>query len=349
MIRAHFEQQIPIMLPYSRILVTGGASFIGSHLVERLMADGYPLVRVVDDLSTGLKTNIEEHLLKPELEFIEADLREPGVARQVVDGIDLVFHLAADHGGRGYIDTHQSATGFNLMLDGTLFREAAKAGVQKIVYASSGCVYPESLQADPGEMLYLSEDLVKPPYEADNLYGWAKLMAELQLQALHRETGLKTASCRYFTAYGPRCLESHAVMAMIGRAMVKQSPFEVWGDGTQIRNWTYVDDVVEGTLRVAERIDDGTAVNIGTTERTSVLQAARLIMKMIGCNSEIKTLPHMPTGPLNRVADDRLSAELLGWRPKTQFADGVRKSIDWYYRNRDEKQASAALNRLLDR
>ena len=293
--------------------------------------------------------NIEDHFSRANFEFIKADLREPGVARDAVQGIDLIFHLAADHGGRGYIDTHQSATGFNMMLDGTLFREAASANVEKIVYASSGCVYPESLQADPGKMLFLSEEVVKPPYEADNLYGWAKLMAELQLKALHSETGIKTASCRYFTAYGPRCLESHAVMAMIGRAMVKQSPFEVWGDGTQIRNWTYVDDVVEGTIRVAERIDDGSAVNIGTTERTSVLEAAQMIMKLTHCNSEITTLPHMPTGPLNRVASDKLAKQLLDWSPKILFEEGVRRSIEWYFQNRNRQQTVTALCHLLDR
>lgn len=110
--------------------------------------------------------------------------------------------------------------------------------------------------------IYLTEDLVTPPYEADNLYGWAKPMGELTLKAYCQETDIKAASCRYFTAYGPRCLENHAVMAMIARAFIRQRPFEVWGDGKQVRNWTYIDDIVEGTLLAAEKIDDGTAINL---------------------------------------------------------------------------------------
>ena len=154
--------------------------------------------------------------------------------------IDIVFHNAADHGGRGYIDLHQVNCSTNLVLDGQVFRAAERAGVEKVVFASSGCVYPEDLQTDPEEVLYLTEDLVRPPYNADNLYGWAKLMAEMTLRAYHAEGRMKAASLRYFTAYGPRCPESHAVMAMIARAMTGQDPFEIWGTGEQVRNWTHV-------------------------------------------------------------------------------------------------------------
>ena len=161
----------------------------------------------------------------------------------------VVFHLAADHGGRGYIDTHPVECSTNLILDGLVFRAAHQAGVEKIVFASSGCVYPTSRQMDTSAEVFLSEDLVRPPYEADDLYGWAKLMGELTLRAYHEQYGMKAVSCRYFTAYGPRCPENHAVMAMIARAFLRQDPFEVWGTGEQIRNWTYIDDIVEGTIR----------------------------------------------------------------------------------------------------
>jgi nucleoside-diphosphate-sugar epimerase len=162
---------------------------------------------------------------------MEADLREPGVTRQAMQGIEVVFHLAADHGGRGYVDLHQAGPASNLFLDGLVFWEAVKAGVAKVVYASSGCVYPNYMQTDAKKELYLREEDVKPPHDADNMYGWAKLMAEMTLQAYHREFNLDAASCRYFTVYGPRGVENHAVIAMIARAFVHQDPFEVWGDG----------------------------------------------------------------------------------------------------------------------
>ena len=178
------------------------------------------------------------------------------IAEQSVDGVDNIFHLAADHGGRGYIDLHQANCSTNLALDSLMIRAAHRAGVDHFTFSSSGCVYPTDLQADPSEMVYLTEDLVQPPYQADDLYGWAKLMAELSLKAYHRDYGLKCASLRYFTIYGERCTESHAVIAMIARAFVRQDPFIVWGTGEQIRNWTYVGDIVEGTIRAAERIED---------------------------------------------------------------------------------------------
>ena len=239
----------------TRVLVTGGCSFIGSHLVDALIARG-ATVRVADDLSSGTRENIQHHLDAGAVEFMEVDLLAPGAAERAVDGMQHVFHLAATHGGRGFIDLHQAACATNLALDGLMIRAAHRAKVEKFTFASSGCVYPEHLQHDPSEVLYLTEDLVKPPYDADNLYGWAKLMCELTLRAYHRDYGFKCASLRSFTAYGERCLENHAVIAMIARAFVKQDPFIVWGTGEQIRNWTYVSDIVEGTILAAEKIDD---------------------------------------------------------------------------------------------
>jgi nucleoside-diphosphate-sugar epimerase len=152
--------------------------------------------------------------------------------------MDVVFHLAAIHGGRGYVELHQAECAKNLALDGTLIHAAHRAGVEKFVFASSGCIYPLYLQQDTAKELYLTEDMAGPPYDADGMYGWAKLMTEMALKWHYNDLGFKSVSCRFFTVYGERGVENHAVMAMIARAFVRQDPFEVWGDGTQIRNWT---------------------------------------------------------------------------------------------------------------
>src|SRR5438552_5778543 len=306
------------------VLVTGGASFIGSHLVDALAARG-ARIRVVDNLSSGHETNLLEHLAKGTVELVRADLTEPDVAPRVVDGMSVVFHLAADHGGRGYVDLHQAACAANMALDGMVFQACRRARVDKVVFASSGCVYPNHLQTDPNQLLYLTEDMVGPPYDADNMYGWAKLMAEMTLRAYYKEWGLKSASCRYFTVYGPRGVENHAVIALIARAFIRQNPFVVWGTGEQIRNWTYIDDIVAGTIRAAEKIDDATAVNLGTMERIKVIEAVREILRTFGCNPEIEFHPEMPTGPLNRVADNSLAKNLLGWEPQMRFMDGLHR------------------------
>lgn len=330
-----------------KILVTGGASFISSHLIDLLVAKGARSIRVVDDLSSGKLANIQEHLDSGVVDFHREDLLQPGAPQRMAAGIDVVFHLAAIHGGRGFVDLHQAACSQNLAMDGMLIKAAHEAGVEKFVFASSGCVYPNHLQGDVNQELYLTEEMVGPPYDSDNMYGWAKLMTELTLQAYYRDFGLKSASCRFFTVYGERGVENHAVIAMIARAFVRQNPFEVWGDGTQIRNWTYVGDIVRGMVLAAEKIDDGTAVNLGTEERTRVIDAVREVLRSTGHQAEIKLLPHMPTGPLNRVASNRLARELLGWEPQMRFMDGLHRTIDWYFGSRQREVVSGYLAEML--
>ncbi len=329
-----------------KVLVTGGASFIGSHLVDALIERG-AAVKVVDNLSSGKKQNLEPHLAAGRVEFHQGDLLDAETTRKAVKGMDIIFHLAADHGGRGYVDLHQAACATNLTLDGMLFRAARAAGVEKVVYASSGCVYPNHIQTDPAEILYLTEDRVGPPYDADNLYGWAKLMAEMTLRAYYSDWGMKSASCRYFTVYGPRGHENHAVIAMIARAFIGQDPYVVWGNGEQIRNWTHVSDIVSGTILAAEKIDDGSAVNLGTMERTRVIEAVHEVLRYAGHDPRIELHPEMPTGPMNRVADNSLAKKLLGWEPKVKFMDGLRSTADWYFASKDREQVRAILDSVL--
>jgi nucleoside-diphosphate-sugar epimerase len=329
------------------VLVTGGASFIGSTLTDQLLARGAAKVRIVDDLTSGTLANIKHHLGTGKVEFMQADLREPGVTRAAMQGVDTVFHLAADHGGRGYVDLHQAGPASNFFLDGLVFLEALKAKAKKVVFASSGCVYPNFLQSDIHKILYLTEDLTKGPNDADNTYGWAKLMAEFTLQAYAKEHGLGAASCRYFTVYGPRGVENHAVIAMIARAFLKQNPFEVWGDGRQIRNWTYIDDIVEGTILAGEKVNDGTPINLGTMERISVIDCANMVCEFTGHKADIKLRPDMPTGPLNRVADNALAKKILGWEPKVAFRDGLKRTIDWYYATKDRAEVQRIFGRML--
>lgn len=338
-------------------LVTGGASFIGSHLVDALLEKGAK-VRVVDDLSSGKLENIQQHIDNSKVEFIKADLHDTNVCTKSLDGIDIVFHLAADHGGRGYVDLHQIECARNLRLDQQILELAAKHGVKNFVFASSGCVYPNYKQEDVNEELYLTEKDVGPPYDADNMYGWAKLMTELTLKEYCKKGLLKGCSLRYFTVYGPRGKEDHAVMAMIARAFIRQSPFEVWGDGTQIRNWTHVHDIVRGTIRAAEKIEDGTAINLGTKERTSVLDAVNHIAHYVQQKYDpayapsIVKQPHKPTGPKNRVADNTLANQLLGadWQ-QIPFKDGLKGTLDWYFstKNREDVASIFAQDRLTER
>lgn len=326
------------------VLITG-VSFIGSHLVDRLVEFGSNIRAV--NISAKHKILIDSHIKKKNLDFQIADLRDLNSAKKVVKGIDIVFHLACDHGGRGYVDLHQAATSSNLLLDGSVFWASLKQRVQKIVFASSGCVYPNFMQTNPKKTVYLKEESVAPPYDSDNMYGWGKLMAELTLKNYYKDFGLKSVSCRYFTVYGERGVENHAVIAMIARAFIKQNPFEIWGTGEQIRNWTYVGDIVEGTILAAEKIENAQAINLGTMERTRVIDAVTEILKYSNHHAKIKKRPEMPTGPYNRVADNSLAKKLLGWSPQIKFMDGLHKTIDWYFRNKNINSIAKNFKTLL--
>jgi nucleoside-diphosphate-sugar epimerase len=328
------------------VLVTGGASFIGSHLVDALVGKGAK-VRIVDDLSSGRLDNIKQHLATRRIDFHQKDLRQTGVAMDMVKDMAIVFHLAAIHGGRGYIETQQAKCSENFIIDGQVIKAAHEARVEKIIFASSGCVYPLSLQKDVNKEVYLTEEMVGPPYEADGTYGWAKLMAELTLKAYYQNNGFKSVSCRFFTVYGERCLENQAIMAMIARAFIKQRPFEVWGDGTQVRNWTYISDIVNGIILAAEKIADASSINLGTEERIPILDAVKEVLRYTKHRAEIKLLPQLPTGPLNRVASNHLARKILGWEPKVRFVDGLHKTIDWYIATKDHKAIKRDINDLL--
>ena len=329
-----------------KVLVTGGASFIGSHLVDALVARGAE-IKVVDNLSSGKLENIKGYLETEAIEFRQLDLFNTEMLRKMMEGIEFVFHLAACHGGRGYVDLHQAACASNLALDGLIFKTAYEAGVEKIVFPSSACVYPNEVQADLGQEIYLSESMAGPPYDADNMYGWAKLMAELTLRAYHADYGMKSVCCRYFSVFGERGHENHAVIAMIARAFVKQSPYVVWGNGEQVRNWTYVGDIVKGTLLAAEYVNDGSAINLGTSERIKVIDAAKEILRYTNHDAPIELRPEMPVGPLNRSADYSLARKLLGWEPEIKFMDGLHQTIDWYFSVKDRKEVERKLNHVL--
>jgi len=324
------------------VLITG-ASFIGVHLIKKLISEKVTSITVVN-LSNKHKKNLEPFL--KDVSFHTADLRDLGNAKRLIKGHDIVFHLAADHGGRGYVDLKQGNTASNLLLDGSVFKACLENNVEKIFFASSGCVYPNFAQTDIGKKLYLKESAVKPPYDADNMYGWAKLMGELTLKQYYKDFGLKSAIGRFFTVYGPHASESHAVMGTIAKAYVRQNPFEVWGDGSQIRNWTYVSDIVDGIVLAVKNIDDATPINLGTQERITVDAMVKMTLNHFEHFPIVKHIS-MPTGPMNRVADVSLAKKLLNWHPQVSFKHGLQRTIVWYINNKDRTYIKQNLSSLL--
>lgn len=333
------------------VLVTGGASFIGSHLVDRLVDDG-ATVTVVDDLSSGRLENLAGSLDR--INFVEGDLRIQSVAKEVTKNVEIVFHLANIHGGRGFIETHPGEIVQNFMIDGNVFYFCHENNVDRVCYTSSACAYPTTLQSTDAnkQIRYLSEEMADPFKEgaalADGEYGWAKFMGEMALKAYNKQYGMKGVSCRLFTVYGPRENESHAIIAFIARALLEQDPYEIWGSGQQDRNFTYVDDVVEGIMLSAEKITDCRSVNIGTDEITKIIDAAKMVCEIVGHTpSEFNCDLSKPEGVHMRAAAIENQRTWLGWSPSISFSDGIKQTVDWYRDNVDLVSLRADFERRL--
>jgi nucleoside-diphosphate-sugar epimerase len=319
--------------------------------VERLVKLG-ARVSVADDLSSGKPENLlgVEH----EINFERGDLKDRSFTDSVVKGNDVVFHLAACHGGRGYIDSHPVECSTNMILDGVVFAAAHSAGVDRICFASSACVYPTNLQEKPsnGHAIYLREEWANPfaigAAASDGEYGWAKLMGEMTLQAYHKQYGQKAACCRIFTAYGERENETHAVIALIAKAFVKMDPFEIWGTGEQDRNFTYVGDIADGMILAAEKITDGSAVNVGTAEHVRIKDAAQMIFEFTRFwPGALNFDTSKPVGVFSRAAELTKTRALLDWEPATSFQQGLANTIEWYYKTHDVRVVAERLGLLL--
>jgi len=342
-----------------KILVTGGASFIGSHLVDTLMGRG-AIVAVADDFSSGRMENLQYDLketssnawVSGNLRVCRGDLKERAFAKSMMQNIDTVFHLAALHGGRGYIDTHPAECCTNMAIDQLVFEEAQKVGVERICFASSACVYPSYLQEETGSSYLLKEQEADPFVRdralADLEYGWAKLMGEMALRAYHKEHGMKTSAVRIFTAYGPRENETHAIIALIAKAFVQMDPYVIWGTGEQDRNFTYVQDIVDALILTAEKIQDGSVINAGRDDRISLNQAAEMVFDIIGWRP--KVIEHdisKPQGVASRAADLSSARKVLGWEPGVSYKEGFEKTVKWYSATKNKAQIARRLDQLL--
>lgn len=318
------------------VVVTGGASFIGSHLVDKLVKLGAK-VTVIDNLSSGKLENLAETAGK--IKFVKKDLEYARLDELVklFGDNEIVFHLAAVHGGRGYIATHPADICSNLAIDHHVFEASCKTSIERIVYASTACVYPPNLQnVYDSDYLIREEDCdisdISKPLSADLEYGWGKLMGEIQLLAYIKQYGMKGCSLRFVTAYGPRENETHSIVALIYKAFQRMEPLVIWGTGEQDRDFTFVSDIANGTIVAAEKIKDGSAVNLGTGKRYKIKDVAAMIFDSVGFHPKsIVYDASKPVGVLSRALDIT-KARKLGWGPKVSIEEGIKKTAEWYAR-----------------
>ncbi len=319
----------------NRVIVTGGASFIGSHLVDKLIELGAN-VTVIDDFSSGTLENLSQSHNRINIITMDLEWCSKREAVEAFKDHEVVFHLAATHGGRGYINTHPADVSSNFAIDHHVFEASLQAGVERIVSASSACAYPPKLQDRTDSRYLLKEDDSNPfklnsPLSADIEYGWAKLVGEIQLIAFIKQYGMKGCSLRFVTAYGPRENETHAIIALIYKTFEKMDPYYIWGSGEQDRDFTYVSDIVEGTVKAAKRITDGRPINLGTGVRYKVKDVAAKIFDVMDWKpNRIMFDTSKPIGVATRALDIRRARELLGWEPKVNLEEGLRRTINWY-------------------
>mgnify|MGYP000893548211 FL=1 len=333
------------------IVITGGASFIGSHLAELLLSLGAN-VKIIDDLSSGNKDNILE--IEKDLIFIEGDVRDEDLVKSQFKNTDIVFNLAAMHGGRGYIETHPVESLNNMVLDHVVFSASCTNSVEKIVHASSACVYPINLQSSESERNYLSEsdaNFTEPGKAySDGEYGWAKLMGELQLKAFHKQYGITGIASRIFTAYGERENETHAAIALIAKGVLKLDPYPIWGDGKQTRNFTYVKDTVYG-LALSGTLKEGfESINIGSSQHNTVMELCEEIFKVLDWwPNEFDFQLDKPVGVKSRASDNTKIKNLFNWEPTINLKDGIHNTIEWYLKNLDVNKLKNLEELLLER
>jgi GDP-D-mannose 3',5'-epimerase len=317
-----------------KVLVCGAGGFIGGHLVTALKGEGY-WVRGVD-----IKRH---HFAQPPTdEFILGDLRDPNVVREVVSGIEMVYQLAADMGGAGYIFTedHDAAVMHNsAMINLNVLEFGSRVGVKCFFYSSSACIYPKYNQMDPDNPK-CSEDSVYPA-EPDSEYGWEKLFSERLYAAYQKNYGLEIHVARFHNIFGPqgawRDGREKAPAAICRK--VAQTPdggeMEMWGDGMQTRSFLYIDECIEGIRRLMESDFTG-PMNIGSEEMVTINQLAEMTMEIAGKQLRIRHIDG-PLGVRGRNSDNRLLRQRLGWAPSAPLRQGLEITYRWI----EEQVASA--------
>jgi UDP-glucose 4-epimerase len=316
-----------------KVLVTGGAGFIASHIATALVERG-DQVRILDNLCSGFRHNLAH--IADDIEFIEGDVSDEAVVQRAMQGVELVFHQAALASVQLSLErpmaTHQSCVTGTL----TVLNQAVKAGVKRVVYAASSSAY--------GDRPFVAKrecDLtqVLSPYAA------AKLAGELYCQAFYHSFGLETVGLRYFNVFGPRqdpASPYSAVIPLFVSAILSGQTPTIFGDGHQSRDFIYVGNVVQGNLLAAEAPEaPGKIFNMGQGRQTSLLQLLDLLSGFLGKPVTPNFQPARAGDVRESMADITQARKLLGFEPQTSLEEGLRQTIDYYSRLASEKMALA--------
>jgi UDP-glucuronate 4-epimerase len=312
-----------------RLLITGGAGFIGSHLVDRLLATGIEHVTVVDDFNDFYdpaikRDNIREHLKDPRYNINEADIRDRAALEQVIkkNSFDCVVHLAARAGVRPSLSEPQLYAETNINGTLNLLELARENNIKQFVFGSSSSVYGINAKVPFSE-----DDPIRQPISP---YAATKGAGELLCHTYSHLYGLRCVCLRFFTVYGPRQRPDLAIHKF-AKLISGGKPIPVFGDGTTRRDYTYVDDIIDGVM-AAIHYDKSNyeVINLGESRTVELNELISLLEKELDTNAIIDRQPSQPGDVPQTFADMSRARELLGYNPKTQIEEGLRRFVEWF-------------------
>jgi len=309
----------------SKIVITGGAGFIGSHIAERCARDGHEVV-IIDNLDDYYspelkKKNIEYVLKSGNTSFVHGDVTDLDFLRTVIDkDVGYVFHEAAQAGVRISVDNPFKPNNVNVLGTLNVLEASLEAEVERVINASSSSVY--------GKVEYLPFD-ESHPTQPVSPYGVSKLAAEHYCRVFYEIYGLPTVSLRYFTVYGPR-MRPDLTISIFTEKMLNNESITIFGDGNQTRDFTYIEDVVKANMKLLDTNKaDGKGMNIGSGNRISVNELATNLKEIIGSSSKLKYAEVQKGDAKHTLADVELAKELVGYGPSVSIKEGLRRFVEW--------------------
>ena len=313
------------------ILVCGAGGFIGGYLVADFLRQGYRSIRAVD-----IKPFDEWYQYFPEVENLQLDLQGKEACEQSVRGTQIVYNLAADMGGMGFIENNRALCMLSVLINTHLLMAAKKFGNQRFFYASSACVYAADKQTDP-DVTALTESDAYPAMPEDG-YGWEKLFSERMCRHFREDFGITTRVARFHNVYGPLGTWSggrEKAPAAICRKVIEaklsgRHEIEIWGDGHQTRSFMYIDDCLRGTQAIMNSAILE-PINLGSSELVSINQLVDIVEDIAGVKLKRNYNRKAPKGVNGRNSDNTLIKKYLGWEPNIRLRDGMEKTYRWIY------------------
>jgi len=317
------------------ILVTGGAGFIGGHLAESFIKEGHD-VTTLDILEPFYDIGLKQHNIDVarqatedstgSYEFVAGSTTDKNLVDTIVEDVDVIYHQAAQAGVRASVEEPTKVTEYNINGSQTILEAARKHGVDRVVNASSSSVY--------GKPEYLPYDEAHP-HEPVSPYGASKVAVEHYMRVYTEVYGLPTVSLRYFTVYGPRMRPNMAISNFVSRCMRGEPP-EIYGDGKQTRDFTYIEDIIDANHRLlTDDSADGQAMNIGSTDTIDIATLAEVVRDEIDPTLDIRYTEAREGDAEHTHADISKANKLIGYEPSRDIRTGVSEFITWYEQNRD--------------